>query len=181
MKAITVQQPWAWAIVHGGKSVENRTRIGTWRPALGERIAIHAGQRWSDRGEQSPLIQQAWCEHVGGGPCWCFNRDDADFVYGAIIGTVIVDDVHPAYPETHAFGNTYAAACCDNPWGEQSYVEHGGIVHLTLSDPQPCDPIPCRGALGLWTVSTDIVVQLTADAAGRVDTFNPEHLIGERA
>ena len=25
MKALTVQQPWAWAIVHGGKDVENRT------------------------------------------------------------------------------------------------------------------------------------------------------------
>jgi hypothetical protein len=26
MRALTVRQPWAWAIVHGGKDIENRTR-----------------------------------------------------------------------------------------------------------------------------------------------------------
>lgn len=31
MRAITVQQPWAGAILQGGKDVENRTRIGTLR------------------------------------------------------------------------------------------------------------------------------------------------------
>lgn len=32
MKALTVQQPWAWAIIHGGKTVENRTQL--WDAAL---------------------------------------------------------------------------------------------------------------------------------------------------
>ncbi|MFH1690596.1 MAG: ASCH domain-containing protein [Candidatus Eisenbacteria bacterium] len=40
MRALTVWQPWAWAIVNGCKSIENRK----WKPPhLGERIAIHAG------------------------------------------------------------------------------------------------------------------------------------------
>lgn len=41
MRALTVRQPFAWAIAHGHKPVENRT----WAPplgAVGERIAIHA-------------------------------------------------------------------------------------------------------------------------------------------
>ena len=45
MKALTVKQPWAWAIIHGGKDVENRS----WMPNLGPRgmrIAIHAGKGW---------------------------------------------------------------------------------------------------------------------------------------
>lgn len=52
MRAITVQQPWAWAIFNG-KGVENRTRniAGKYRGPL----AIHAGARWSDRGGSSPL------------------------------------------------------------------------------------------------------------------------------
>ena len=26
MRVLTVRQPWAWAIIHGGKDVENRVR-----------------------------------------------------------------------------------------------------------------------------------------------------------
>lgn len=43
MKALTLHQPWAWAIVAAGKDIENRT----WKPPtsiLGHRIAIHAGK-----------------------------------------------------------------------------------------------------------------------------------------
>ena len=39
MKALTVQQPWAWAIIHAGKTVENRTQ--RW---------------WSYRGPIEPII-----------------------------------------------------------------------------------------------------------------------------
>ncbi len=44
MKAITVAQPFAWAILEGHKRVENRTRAPP-QSLLGERIAIHAGKR----------------------------------------------------------------------------------------------------------------------------------------
>ena len=39
MRALTVKQPWAWAIIHAGKNVENRT----WHMDYRGRIAIHAG------------------------------------------------------------------------------------------------------------------------------------------
>ena len=48
MKALTVIQPWAWAIAHAGKRVENRT-WGPPRDVIGQRIAIHAGRRLDDR------------------------------------------------------------------------------------------------------------------------------------
>lgn len=142
MKTITVQQPWAWAIIHGGKNIENRTRIGTWAPAAGSRIAIHAGKRWSDRGGRSPLILR----HP--------DYPDCPVFYGAVIGTAQVSDVHH-----EAFG------CCQ-PWGEQSYTEHGGtkridVVHLILEHPRPVDPIDVAGALGLWTLPADIAEALT--------------------
>lgn len=44
MRALTLWQPWAFAIAHLGKDVENRT----WKPPgdiQGQRIAIHAGKR----------------------------------------------------------------------------------------------------------------------------------------
>lgn len=45
--AITLQQPWAWAIFHAGKDVENRS----WKPRHRGRLWIHAGMtkgRWPD-------------------------------------------------------------------------------------------------------------------------------------
>ena len=38
MRALTVKAPWAWAIIHGGKEVENRTWVTSYRGPL----AIHA-------------------------------------------------------------------------------------------------------------------------------------------
>lgn len=160
MKALTVQQPWAWAIFHG-KPVENRTQLWKHRGPL----AIHAGARWSDRGAHSPLVARACIRQ------WPTPPADVDAVAagiarqglaptlysdtlartGAIIGMVDLVDCHPAEP-----------GCCDSPWAETQYVEHGGrtrrqITHLVLADPvEFAHPVPCRGALGLWTVPDDV-------------------------
>ena len=41
MKAISIRQPWAWLIVDGDKTIENRTWVTTYRGPL----LIHAGLR----------------------------------------------------------------------------------------------------------------------------------------
>lgn len=41
MKALSIRQPWAWLIVHGGKNIENRT----WRTKLRGPVLIHAGKK----------------------------------------------------------------------------------------------------------------------------------------
>lgn len=41
MKALSIQQPWAWAILYAGKDVENRT----WRTNYRGPLLIHAGQQ----------------------------------------------------------------------------------------------------------------------------------------
>lgn len=73
MKALTVRQPWAHAIVHLGKEVENRT----WRPPetiIGEYVAIHAAKRFVDRKD----VQ--------------IDRDSVTL--GAIIGIAKITGVH---------------------------------------------------------------------------------------
>ncbi|WP_256993591.1 ASCH domain-containing protein [Rhodococcus sp. 06-418-5] len=153
MKALTVQQPWAWAIMHGSKVIENRTQNWNYRGPL----AIHAGQRWSDRGEQSPLVSAAYQEYMAslapltpGVGRWVGGKMVRwVFPLGAILGVVDLVDVHPE------------SGCC-KPWGEAAYVEHGGrerrrIVHLVLENPRPlAEPFPCRGALGLWTPPAEL-------------------------
>lgn len=46
MKALTLRQPWAWLVVHGGKRVENRR----WRTSHRGDFLIHAGKGMT-RGE----------------------------------------------------------------------------------------------------------------------------------
>lgn len=149
MKALTVQQPWAWAIVHGGKTVENRTQAWKYRGPL----AIHAGARLSQRGCE--LLPDLLGETQGSDDLlWMYA--DAQLEHGAIIGLVQLVDVHTALP-----------GCCDSPWAEQAYEEHGGttrrdLVHLVLDDARAIDPIPCPGRLGLWTPPADVLLHLEA-------------------
>ncbi len=41
MKALSIQQPWAWAILRAGKDIENRT----WGTKVRGRVLVHAGKR----------------------------------------------------------------------------------------------------------------------------------------
>ena len=42
MRALSILQPWAFLIVHGGKDVENRR----WRTDVRGRFLVHAGKKW---------------------------------------------------------------------------------------------------------------------------------------
>ncbi|GAA4075654.1 ASCH domain-containing protein [Nocardioides kongjuensis] len=163
MKALTVQQPWAWAIVHGGKTIENRTQAWKYRGPL----AIHAGARLSQRG--CDVVPEILAETRG---CQVGDYLGEELTYGAIIGVARLVDVHLAESAIDAeWGSSVirSVVCCDSPWAEQSYIEHGGrgrrdVVHLVLEDPRPIDPIPCKGRLGLWTPDQDVLDQLREEA-----------------
>lgn len=144
MKALTVQQPWAWAIIHGGKDVENRTQLWKHRGP----VVIHAGLRYSHRGFD--VINRLCGLNL---PPWNVGHDSE--TTGTIIGVVDLVDAHHA-----------EAGCCESPWAETSYVEHGGrvrheIVHLVLEHPRPVTPVVARGSLGLWDLRDDLIVEAT--------------------
>lgn len=133
MRALTVQQPWAWAIFNG-KNVENRTALWAYRGPL----AIHAGLRASARGFGDRRILA-----IDRG-----NKAVHEIVYGAIIGLVDLVDVHPD------------AGCC-RPWGESTYGTRRQITHLVLERPREfAEPILCKGALGLWTPPPELRIRL---------------------
>lgn len=157
MKALTVQQPWAWAIVAGGKAIENRSTGWSYRGLL----AIHAGCRISTRGQDSELVKNAkWTWAVEHG------RVEPVLVMGAIIGIVDLVDAHPD------------ANCC-RPWGESAYT-HGitgrpvpAVHHLVLENPRPMEPVPVRGQLGLWTVPECLVMPWPRPHHGRARADPP--------
>jgi hypothetical protein len=47
MKALSINQPWAWAIVYGGKDIENRK----WKTNFRGEFYIHAGLKYDKTGE----------------------------------------------------------------------------------------------------------------------------------
>jgi len=160
MKALTVRQPWAWAIIHGGKDVENRTQAWSYRGPL----AIHAGAQPSGRGMMSELVNAVYLD-------WCMNQDvlpERSFPLGVIIGVVDLVGVHQAENTGSDLDQLMGVnTCCDSVWAERQYVEAGGkvrrqLVHLELENPRPVDPIPCTGRLGLWTPPADVLEQLQA-------------------
>lgn len=153
MRILTVRQPWAWAIIHGGKDVENRVRniAGSYRGP----VAIHAGLQ-HDRDHDRQLIGAAvgaWSRANPGvssaddpdprksRPVWYGNL-------GRIIGVVDLVDAHPAKVVAHITTATiypeFEVTCCSSRWAEP----HGH--HLVLANARPlAEPIPYKGALGL--------------------------------
>ena len=119
MKALTICQPWAWAIVHGAKRIENRT----WRTGFRGRLAIHAGmsRRW--------LLGEVVLPDGTPVP------PATSLMFGAIVGTAtLVDCVQDIAAPAALRDNAFA----EGPW------------YWVLDEVVACDPIPCRGALGLW-------------------------------
>lgn len=142
MKAITVRQPWAWAILHGGKDVENRTRniAGKYRGPL----VIHAGLAPF---EQDNLASR---EHRR------LHGSEAPTVihFGAALGIVDLVDAHRGdciTIETYREGHEQRVQTC-SLWAE--LTSH----HLVLANPRPfATPIPYRGQLGLWEFPDDLL------------------------
>ncbi|MEO1642343.1 MAG: hypothetical protein AAFR74_03335 [Pseudomonadota bacterium] len=125
--ALSVRQPSAWAIIYGGKDIENRTvgSVRTGRMGAG-RICIHAAVG---------LTQKEWHYLVYRfGEIGCAVPPAASLVRRAIIGTVeVVDIVH--------------AEETDSVWMSRSDPSMRGLV---LRDPEPIEPIPAAGALGYF-------------------------------
>ena len=82
-RALSIQQPWAWAILNGGKDVENRS----WPTRFRGRILIHAGKRF-DREGYRQLVEHA--DFLG----LDAERIPApeDFRRGGIVGAVTIAD-----------------------------------------------------------------------------------------
>lgn len=150
MRALTVRQPWAWAIVHGSKDVENRTRniAGSYRGP----VAIHAGLA---KFEQHNMASRALRDTHG-------TEVDTRVLYGAVIGVVDLIDVH------HAPDDGDSLWCCGGtdeegarPCSEWAMANHH---HLILANPRAlARPIPAKGHLGLWTPDDALAAAICED------------------
>ena len=119
--ALSVRQPWAWAIVAGHKKIENRSAGSIAAGGMDcRRIAVHAAAGL----KEEEFRWGHWRLHRHGVSC----PHPSDLTRGAIIGTVDVVDI---------------VSESDSEW-------FGGQMGLVLEDATTCTPIPCPGALGYF-------------------------------
>lgn len=156
-RILTVRQPWAWAIIHGGKDVENRVRniAGDYRGP----VLIHVAKAYADNWQSQVLAgimnrhdgvydePQPWHDHAG-----------------KIIGVVDLVDVH-ASGECWGFDEDGERWC--SAWAEAN------AHHLVFENPRALvEPIPYRGALGLR--KTDFFIS-GDEWLGQYVTPGPKH------
>lgn len=165
MRALTVRQPAAWAIIHAGKDVENRTRsLGQYRGP----VAIVAGLEILDEAHpfwEHPLYRAA----VSRETAWVRDRLD---VHGAVLGVVDLVDMHSA---SVIRGCGYLRHDCPehgtcrdhcSPWAEGPAPRGGWMQHLVLANPRPLvEPLPHTGALGLRRLDVATIARIEEEIA----------------
>ncbi len=151
MRVLTVRQPWAGAIIFGGKDVENRTRsLGDYKGP----VAIHTSLRYDADAESAALGLIS--AHVLDG-----LMPDDFLTLGRIIGVV---DLVSRHQSTFFHGcrsaqtreNGTSVPLC-SPWAEQDHF------HYVFANPRPLvEPIAYRGGLSLRTLPDHVAAAVMA-------------------
>jgi hypothetical protein len=93
MKALSLRQPWAWVVIHGGKIIENRV----WGTSVRDRFLIHAskGMTREEYEDARAFCETVWDE-LGEDPNQLPAHDSTLLVRGGVCGVAsIVDVVQP--------------------------------------------------------------------------------------
>ncbi len=133
-QALSIRQPWAWAVVYAGKPLENRSWGGWNAPQTKFRgpFCVHAGMGMTMAEYEEAATFMAHRCKIAVPPA-------DELVRGAIIGTAVV---------------TGWVRTSQNPW----FMGPGALV-LEMAEAL-AEPIPCSGALGWfdWRPSGGVVV-----------------------
>lgn len=157
MKALTLTQPWATLIALGAKTIETRS----WATAYRGPLAIHAAKGLGPVGGVNGL-DELICSY----PFWDPLYDAGvarteDLPLGAIVA---VCNLIACYP-------TCGDGCYRDPdrrvvvrvlGQERAFGDYspGRFAWLLAGIRALPEPIPCRGALGLWDIPAEIAAQL---------------------
>ena len=144
-----MRQPWAWAIVHGGKSVENRPRVWSYVGVTG----VHAAKEWDLTAQDDVALWDAM-EQAGldSTRVW-HGLEGRLFPTSAVVG--VVDMIG---------GHRSDEGCCPgNPWARRPAPGVGYLGHHALRHPRPIDPVTqVRGNVTLWYPDDELLNRIAA-------------------
>jgi hypothetical protein len=137
VKALSIRQPWAWAIIFAGKDIENRD----WKPAnpglrFRGRCLVHASLGMTLAEYENGLATMHAISETHPFPEGATMPPMHELTRGALLGTVDVVDI---------------VAKHSSPW-------FFGPIGLVLREPRPFkQPIPLKGMLGFFDVPDGIL------------------------
>lgn len=129
MKVLSIRQPWAAAIIHAGKDIENRV----WATNVRGPILVHA-TRWASEKEfddDFAFIEKILPDYLLfriAGSALSFHPSNECRRIGQIIGQVDILD------------------CVRRSKSRWFFGPHGFV----LANAIPCEPIIAKGRLGFW-------------------------------
>ncbi|UVM48599.1 ASCH domain-containing protein [Pseudomonas sp. B21-015] len=128
MKALSIRQPWAWLIIHGGKDVENRS----WHTKHRGRFLVHAAQGMT-RAEYANAHDFALDRGLLLTPFELPSFEELQ--RGGIIGSVVLANSRDT---------------SKSPWymGEKAFL---------LADPKPLPFVRLKGRLNFFEVPDELV------------------------
>jgi len=143
LRALTLWRPWSFAVTDLGKRIENRPWSAP-QPIMNQYLALHAGKTY-DKGCVALMRELGLPEPPPSENCpqgivaVCKVRGS----YSAIVENEqqlerLRDVVGGIYPDQRQW--VFGPSC----W--------------VLDEVTPFEPVPCKGAQGLWTVPEDILV-----------------------
>lgn len=155
MKALTLWRPWPWAIFHcpsGPKRIENRG----WAPPgsiVGQRIAIHAGKRFD-------LDAVDWIRSMGP-RC----PDPEQHPLGVVgVATVVGCVYAPLGDMPLSWSGRVTEGQARAVYASRWFV---GPIGWVLDDVVAlAEPVPCKGAQGLWDVPAEVEARVLAQVGG---------------
>lgn len=174
MRALSIRQPWAWAILHAGKRVENRAWERGPQFMVGQTFLLHAAKGCTVDEFDNAL--EFIIDASGSIACPPLH----DMPRGAIVGRAKLVGIVRTTPERHRYRPTENHTCvlcgeagvlrrqppppCPraDPWGIP------GALGLLLADVEAIDaPIPFKGALGFFEVPDALLSGSTWQAVGQ--------------
>jgi hypothetical protein len=138
VRALSVRQPWAWAIARGHKPVLNRSCDTDYRGP----VAIYASLRADQGLAESHAIREA------ASAAW--DPADPMTAIGGIIAMVSLEGVCAAATSAGSGG------CGCGEWAS------AGAYHWQLADPRPLRwPVLALGRPGLWDLAPEVATALS--------------------
>lgn len=137
-KALSIRAPWWHYVLHGGKDIENRT----WPTKYRGPVFIHASKWWSAGEVRATLLDISDAVPMPGRAVFDSRWHDAR---GCIVGRVDIID---------------CVATSASPW---FFGPHGFVLANPVAF---AEPIPCKGALGFFTVPADVLAKIGSNDHG---------------
>lgn len=131
MRALSIRQPWAWLILHGGKDIENRG----WYTSFRGEFLIHAAKGMT-RDEWEGAFDTAY--GVGGQALAYKIPEHGVIERGGIVGVAELYNVQPPLTWVEQM------AGAKDPWHIPD--QYG----FRLRNVRPLPFLPCSGALNFW-------------------------------